>query len=41
MGSVGDCDDNSMIESLWSRLQIELLGPAALADPPRARQRDL
>jgi putative transposase len=25
MGSVGDCYDNSMIESFWSRVQIELL----------------
>ncbi len=25
MGSVGDCYDNAMIESFWSRLQVELL----------------
>ena len=25
MGSVGDCYDNAMIESFWSRVQIELL----------------
>ena len=25
MGSVGDCFDNAMIESFWSRLQVELL----------------
>jgi putative transposase len=25
MGSVGDCYDNSMIESFWSRMQVELL----------------
>jgi putative transposase len=25
MGSVGDCFDNSMIESFWSRMQVELL----------------
>jgi hypothetical protein len=25
MGSVGDCHDNSMIESFWSRMQVELL----------------
>ncbi len=25
MGSVGDCFDNAMIESFWSRMQIELL----------------
>ena len=25
MGSIGDCYDNSMIESFWSRMQIELL----------------
>jgi hypothetical protein len=25
MGSVGDCHDNSVIESFWSRMQVELL----------------
>ena len=25
MGSVGDCVDNAMIESFWSRMQVELL----------------
>ena len=25
MGSVGDCCDNAMIESFWSRMQVELL----------------
>ena len=25
MGSIGDCYDNSMIESSWSRMQVELL----------------
>jgi putative transposase len=25
MGSVGDCSDNSMIESFWSHMQVELL----------------
>jgi transposase InsO family protein len=25
MGSVGDCYDNDMIESFWSRMQVELL----------------
>jgi putative transposase len=25
MGSVGDCYDNGMIESFWSRMQVELL----------------
>jgi transposase InsO family protein len=24
MGSVGDCYDNGMIESFWSRMQVEL-----------------
>ena len=24
-GSVGDCYDNAMIESFWSRMQVELL----------------
>jgi len=41
MGSVGDCFDNSMIEAFWSRMQVELLDRAALADPCRACQRDL
>lgn len=25
MGSVGDCYDNTMIESFWSRMQVEFL----------------
>jgi putative transposase len=25
IGTVGDCYDNSMIESFWSRMQVELL----------------
>ena len=25
MGSVGNCYDNAMIESFWSRMQVELL----------------
>lgn len=25
MGSIGDCYDNSMIESFWARMQVELL----------------
>jgi len=25
MGSIGDCYDNALIESFWSRLQVELL----------------
>ena len=25
MGSIGDCCDNSMIESFWSQMQVELL----------------
>lgn len=25
MGSIGDCYDNSMIESFWPRMQVELL----------------
>jgi transposase InsO family protein len=27
MGSVGDCFDNAVIESFWSRVQVELLDP--------------
>ena len=27
MGSVGDCYDNGMMESFWSRMQVELLDP--------------
>jgi len=25
MGSIGDCFDNTVIESFWSRMQVELL----------------
>ena len=25
MGSIGDCYDNAMIESFWSRMKVELL----------------
>ncbi len=25
MGSVGDCFDNAVVESFWSRMQVELL----------------
>jgi hypothetical protein len=25
MGSIGDCCDNAVIESSWSRMQVELL----------------
>jgi transposase InsO family protein len=25
MGSVGDCFDNALMESFWSRMQVELL----------------
>ena len=25
MGPIGDCKDNTLIEALWSRMQIELL----------------
>jgi putative transposase len=25
MGSVGDCFDNAMMESFWSRMQVEML----------------
>jgi putative transposase len=40
MGSVGDCYDNSMIESFWSRMQVELLdrhgGTPASTSPTRS-----
>jgi putative transposase len=38
LGSVGDCYDNSMIESFWSRMQVELRDRQRW--PHRARQRD-
>jgi putative transposase len=41
MGSVGDCDDNSMIEAFWSRMQVELLDQRCWRTRMRARQRDL
>jgi transposase InsO family protein len=25
MGSIGDCYDNGLMESLWARMQVELL----------------
>ena len=28
MGSIGDCFDNAVIESFWSRMQVELLDRA-------------
>jgi len=37
MGGVGACYDNAMIESFWSRMQVELLDRSA-GGPPRARQ---
>ena len=27
MGTIGDCFDNAVIESFWSRVQVELLDP--------------
>ena len=41
MGSIGDCYDNAVIESFWSRMQVELLDRQAVEDPHRAGQRDL
>jgi len=32
MGSVGDCFDNAVIESFWSRMQVELLNRKRLVD---------
>jgi putative transposase len=36
MGSIGDCYDNAVIESFWSRIK-SATEPPALAHPPRAR----
>jgi putative transposase len=41
MGSVGDCYDNSMIESFWSRMQVELLDTKRWKTRIELRQRDL
>jgi hypothetical protein len=41
MGSVGDCFDNAMMESFWSRMQVELLDRQRWNTPDRTRQRDL
>lgn len=41
MGSIGDCYDNSMIESFWSRMQVELLDRQKWNNPHRAGQRDV
>lgn len=41
MGSAGDCYDNSMIESFWSRMQVELLDRKKWKDPRRASERDV
>jgi transposase InsO family protein len=34
MGSVGSCFDNAMMESFWSRMQVELLDRQT-SDPRR------
>lgn len=34
MGRIGDCYDISMIESFWSRMQVELLVSAATRNCP-------
>src|SRR5207248_9182130 len=39
MGSVGDCYDNAMIESFWSRMQVELLNTRSPSKPVRLRGR--
>jgi putative transposase len=41
MGGVGACFDNAMIESFWSRMQVELLDRQGWRTPHRAGQRDL
>jgi putative transposase len=41
MGSVGDCYDNAVIESFWSRMQVELLDRKRWTTPHRAGHRDL
>jgi hypothetical protein len=41
MGPIGDCNDNALIEALWSRMQIELLVNRAVhADRASLRSRD-
>jgi transposase InsO family protein len=40
-GSIGDCYDNSMIESFWSRLQVELLDRKTWNTPAGTGERDL
>lgn len=41
MGSIGDCYDNALIESLWGTMQLELLDTKNVANPRRACQRYL
>jgi putative transposase len=41
MGSIGDCYDNSMMESFFGTLQLELLDEHHWDSPRAARVRDL
>jgi putative transposase len=41
MDSIGDSYDNSVIESFWSRMQVELLDLRGWKTPYRTGQRDL
>ncbi len=34
IGAVGTCYDNALMEAFWSRVQVELLGPAGLEHAP-------
>ena len=40
-GTVGDCYDNAIIESFWSRMQSRASQPEAMEDAGRTRQRDV
>ena len=41
MGSIGDCFDNAVIESFWSRMQVELFDTRRWKTPHRTGQRHL
>lgn len=41
MSSVDDCHDNGLMESLWSRMQVETAEPKEVAHPTQTGQRDV